>query len=191
MLLEIHQTPSPNYYLGRGSYQPEAIVIHIMEGTLAGTTSWFQNKASKVSAHYGIGRDGRVHQYVQETDTAWHAGRVRLPTWSLIRKKNNGTYINPNYYTIGIEHEGYAHSDWTDELYHASSELIRDICQRWQLPIDRDHIIGHREIYAGKKCPGDKVDLQRLIDMARRGESNLPISIAGKSIPPAQYMPNQ
>jgi hypothetical protein len=45
-----------------------------MEGTLAATDSWFLTPESQVSAHYGVARDGRIHQYVGESDTAFHAG---------------------------------------------------------------------------------------------------------------------
>src|SRR4051812_2092827 len=96
-----------NFAPGRRGWRPEAIVIHVMDGSLVGTDSWFNNRVSGVSAHYGIGKDGEVHQYVKETDTAYHAGTIKNPTWSLIRKDAEGRYINPNYYTIGVEHAGW------------------------------------------------------------------------------------
>jgi N-acetylmuramoyl-L-alanine amidase len=164
--MNIIDTSSPNHTLGRKIYRAEAIVVHIMEGTLKGTDSWFKNPNSKVSSHYGIGKNGETHRYVRETDTAWHAGRVNAPVWKLIKKAGNGIYINPNYYTIGIEHEGNERSEWTDEMYEASAALIKDIAQRWNIPLDRSHVIGHHEIYSLKTCPGFKVDLNKLIAMA-------------------------
>src|SRR5205814_10677286 len=66
-----------NFRSGRApGFKPEAVVIHIMDGTLTGTDSWFNNPQAQVSAHYGIGRGGEVHQYVDEKDTAFHAGTV-------------------------------------------------------------------------------------------------------------------
>jgi N-acetylmuramoyl-L-alanine amidase len=153
---------SPNRTKGRSGFRPGAIVIHIMEGTLAGTDSWFRSPQSKVSAHYGVGKDGSVHQYVAETDAAWHAGRVHGATW-----QGRRAGVNPNLYTIGIEHEGKGDTEWPDAMYRASAALIRDIAHRWSIPIDRAHIIGHREIYARKTCPGEKVDLDKLITLAR------------------------
>lgn len=159
--------PSPNFTSGRAGFSPIAIVIHIMEGSLNGTDSWFQNRASNVSAHYGIGKNGEVHQYVNEKDTAWHAGRVASPQWKLIKEKGKGKYINPNFYTIGIEHEGHEDTDWTEQMYTSSSNLIRNICERWNFPINRDHIIGHHEIYALKTCPGNKLDFAKLIALVQ------------------------
>ena len=129
--MNITSVLSPNFTQGRRTYRPEAVVIHVMDGTLKGTDSWFSSPLSQVSAHYGIGRNGEVHQYVEEIDTAWHAGRIHDPTWPLIKKTSDGMYINPNYYTIGVEHEGNEQSEWTDTMYATSAEMIRKICQRW------------------------------------------------------------
>ncbi|NJL16247.1 MAG: N-acetylmuramoyl-L-alanine amidase [Nitrospira sp.] len=121
---------SPNKDKGREGFRPEAIVIHIMEGTLKGTDAWFRNEESGVSAHYGIGKTGEIHQYVGESDTAWHAGRMVAPTWQLLKPD-----INPNWYTIGIEHEGRADTPWPDAMYETSARLIDEICRRGQSPV--------------------------------------------------------
>lgn len=161
----ILQKKSYNFSTGRNGYKPEAIVIHIMDGTLSGTDSWFGDTTSQVSAHYGIGKNGEVHQYVQEADTAWHAGRVDSPTWSQIKQS-----VNPNLYTIGIEHEGKSNDVWPEAQKQASVALIRDICQRWGIPIDRDHIIGHYQIFSRKpNCPAaNKAILDELVALAAR-----------------------
>ena len=161
--MNIIQKKSPNFWIGRKSYRPEAVVIHIMDGTLGGTDSWFANTTSQVSAHYGIGKNGEVHQYVQENDSAWHAGRVDAPVWKLIKLN-----VNPNLYTIGIEHEGKPDDVWTDAMKQSSATLIREICQRWQIPIDRNHIVGHFEIFSKKpNCPAsNKAILDELVALA-------------------------
>ena len=163
--MEIKWVKSPNFSVGRGGMAPEAIVIHIMEGTLAGTDAWFKNTASQVSAHYGIGKNGEIHQYVNESDAAWHAGRKSSDApFHLVQERPR---VNPNKYTIGIEHEGRADDAWTNEMYAASAALIKDICNRWGIPVDKKFIIGHRDIYTVKSCPGSQVNISKLIDMAR------------------------
>jgi hypothetical protein len=157
---------STNKSIGRQGYKPEAIVIHIMEGTLAATDSWFNTPKPKspmpVSAHYGVGRLGQIHQYVAESDTAWHAGRRVRPTWAGVKPN-----CNLNLYTIGIEHEAAtADTEWTDAMYESSAWLIAGVANRWSISLDRAHVVGHHEIYAPKTCPGNKVDLEQLIDMA-------------------------
>jgi len=163
--MEIKWVKSPNFSVGRGGLKPEAIVIHIMEGTLAGTDAWFKNTASQVSAHYGIGKNGEIHQYVKESDAAWHAGRKSANApFHLVQERPR---VNPNKYTIGIEHEGRADDEWSSEMYAASAALITDICNRWGIQVDKKFIVGHRDIYTVKSCPGSKVNINKLIEMAR------------------------
>lgn len=165
--MNIIDVPSPNFSFGRGGRKPEAIVIHVMEGTLSGTDSWFMRRDSQVSAHYGIGFGGEIHRYVRETDTAWHAGRVNAPSWSLIKRTPDGRYVNPNAYTIGIEHEGSASTDWTEAMYRADGEIVAAISTRWNIPLDPLHVIGHREIFSLKTCPGFSVSIEKILQLAR------------------------
>lgn len=172
-------TPQPNYAAarwigchpsnfahGRMQYHPIAIVLHIMDGSLDGTGKWFNTPEEErgpdriaSSAHYGIGQGGTVHQYVREEDRAYHAGRVYNPTWPLVSNQN------PNFITIGIEHEGYPGDMWSDAMISASVRLQADICRRWHIPADRQHIIGHKEIYAAKSCPGPRCPIDRIVNM--------------------------
>ena len=149
-----------NFRKGRHGHEPKAIVIHIIVGSLESAGVTFRDPRSSVSAHYGVGKSGDIHQFVQEADTAFHAGIVVRPTWKLINPA-----VNPNYYTIGIEHEGQPQDAWPAEQYRASAALVREIAGRWKIPLDRDHIIMHREIRASKTCPG-AADIDRLIHEA-------------------------
>ncbi len=146
-----------NFFEGRRGFAPKAIVIHIIVGSLESAGMTFADPKSSVSAHYGVGKTGSVHQFVEETDTAFHAGIVVRPTWKLIDPR-----VNPNFYTIGIEHEGQPQDQWPNEQYQTSAALVRSIAGRWKVPLDRDHVIMHREIRASKTCPGS-VDMDRLI----------------------------
>jgi N-acetylmuramoyl-L-alanine amidase len=152
-----------NFRPGRPlGFSPEAIVIHIMDGTLAGTDAWFNDAHSQVSAHYGVGKAGEVHAYVKETDTAFHAGTVDRANWKGLKAG-----VNPNFYTVGIEHEGLSAGTypWADAQLAASVALVRQIAARWDIPLDRDHIVPHHQIRAGKTCPGVNFDLD---DYVRR-----------------------
>lgn len=108
------------------------VVIHVTQGSYAGSISWFQNPAAQVSAHYVFrSADGAVTQSVREKDIAWHAG--------------NWTY---NTQSIGIEHEGFIDdAGWfTDAMYRASAALTRNLTTKYGIPRDRAHIIGHVEV---------------------------------------------
>lgn len=141
--------PSPNFWQGRNGHKPIAIVIHMTEGAYAGALSWLTNRRSQVSAHYLVGKEGQVVQLVADENTAWHAGRVFEPTWKLLNPA-----VNPNYYTIGIEHENLAGEPMTTAQWQASTMLIMSLAKKHGIPIDEDHIIKHRSIFARKSCPG-------------------------------------
>lgn len=158
-----------NFTKSRFGWKPKAIVLHLMDGTLKGTDSWFRNPKAVASTHYGVGVRGDVYQWVDESNTAWGNGRVYKPTWRLIEKAG----INPNLYTISIEHEGVVGHEWTPEQYAADVELIKQIAQRNNIPLDRDHIIIHSEIYAKKPdCTGHGLDINKLLSMLNAKPQN-------------------
>ncbi|THU38494.1 hypothetical protein FAM09_17675 [Niastella caeni] len=104
-----------NYKSGRNNTKITHVTIHTTQGSYAGTISWFKNPAAAVSTHYIIrSTDGQISQMVKESDMAYHAQGA-------------------NSYAIGIDHEGYVEqgSKWyTDKMYHASADLVRNICSR-------------------------------------------------------------
>lgn len=73
----------------RGGNNPRYHVIHIMQGGLAGTDQFFRDPAAQVSAHFGVGKDGTVYQWVDTADIAWHAAAA-------------------NDHSVGVEHEGFS-----------------------------------------------------------------------------------
>lgn len=138
---------SPNFYPGRSSNDIKHIILHHMAGTLNSTDAVFQDEARNTSAHYGVGQT-EIHQYVLESNTAFHVG-----SWS------------ENLQSIGIEHEDFGNDNFTDAVYSQSATLIRDICRRYGLPIDRTTIHPHKE-FTPTICPG-ALDIDRLIRQAR------------------------
>lgn len=106
---------SPNHYNGRNGLTVTHITLHVMVGYLAGTDSVFNNPSTQASAHYGIGANGAIHQYVSESD---------------------GCYSDANYSsnnsTISIEHEGgMAGIPCTQACMDASARLCADIARRY------------------------------------------------------------
>jgi N-acetyl-anhydromuramyl-L-alanine amidase AmpD len=108
------------------------VVIHMTQGSYAGTIAWFKNPQSEVSAHYTFrSADGAVTQSVREKDIGWHAA--------------NRDY---NARSIGIEHEGFIENKvwFTDAMYRSSAALTRILTRKYGIPRDRKHIIGHGEV---------------------------------------------
>lgn len=58
-----------------GGIWPIGLVLHVMEGTLEGSDSWFRRAPTKddpgSSAHFGVAKDGRIWQWVDTADRAW------------------------------------------------------------------------------------------------------------------------
>lgn len=162
-----------NSWAGRDGHSPVAIVDHCMSrtatgelATMEGTLSWFRNPKSEVSAHFGVGRDGRVWQFVQMRDTAWANGIVQEPDltipWLAEAIKNK---VNPNYLTISIEHEGDGIMPMPELQYQSTLALHQMICDYYKIPVDIQHIIRHSQITGVDRahCPGVSFPLYRLL----------------------------
>lgn len=130
-----------------------AIVIHTMSGTLAGTDGWFANPASAVSAHFGVGLGGEVHQYVETAMTAWANGILEpgnrwTPTF--------GNLGNPNSWTVSIETEdrGDPAQPVTDAQYAAVLAVCRELVARFR----PTHLLRHADISPSSRarCPGTR-----------------------------------
>lgn len=133
--------------------KPDMVVIHIGEGSqdVIYQTFLHGNPDDPKSSHYCVSKAGEIWQFVQEADTAWGNGIVVNPKNALVLSRKG---INPNGYSISIEHEGVGTVDFTVAQYQATANLVADICKRWSVPVDRVHIIRHNEIRADKTCPG-------------------------------------
>ncbi|MEC4016303.1 N-acetylmuramoyl-L-alanine amidase [Streptomyces sp. H27-D2] len=138
------------------AYPVDFVVIHVTQETFRDTQAIFQNPDKKVSAHYVVASaDGCVGQFVREADVAWHAG--------------NWDY---NTRSIGIEHEGWVDKPeyFTDALYRQSAALTAAVCDRYGIPKNREHIIGHAEVpKATHTDPGPHWDWPRYIGLVNGG----------------------
>jgi N-acetyl-anhydromuramyl-L-alanine amidase AmpD len=161
---------SDNFRIGRpAGLRPEIIVLHRIEGTLRDAAARFSKVGAALSAHYAVGKRGEVHQYVAEADTAYHAGIVINPSAELVLGRPN---VNPNFYSVGIEHEGLAGESWPQLQVESSAALIGEIASRWQIPLDVSHVLGHSAIRASVNCPGANCDIADLLVRARSAAGN-------------------
>ncbi|HEY6962651.1 MAG TPA: N-acetylmuramoyl-L-alanine amidase [Gaiellaceae bacterium] len=108
------------------------IVIHATEGgSLIGNVSWLTNDKAEASSHYVIDRDGTIVQVVPLHDIAWHSGNRTV-----------------NDHSVGIEHLGdtYDPTGFTPAEYRSSAQLVAWLVRRYDIPVDRQHIIGHSQV---------------------------------------------
>jgi len=111
------------------------IYIHDTEGSYDSAISHFQDPTSYVSAQYVVrSSDGAVTQMVANSDVSWGVGN-----WY------------DNMHGINIENEGIAAegATWfTPAMYRTNAELVRYLATKYNIPLDRQHILGHDNISA-------------------------------------------
>ena len=167
-------------------YPPEYVMIHFCSAVVNHRNDPYNMEYVRqtfidadVSIHYILDRDGTVYCYVPEDRTAWHAGKGE---WLGDEKYTN----KMNMYSIGIEVVGmgsmsdmspyltkseYKALDeellgFTDAQYESLKLLVADICERNNIPLDREHVIGHEEYSPKKNDPGELFDWSRIIPEA-------------------------
>lgn len=168
MNIPLKQTP--NY--ASANTKKTAIVLHFTLGAYAGAVEWLSNanRPNRSSANFVIGRkEGEIVQLVKVTDIAWHAGVVSNPNdrAKRIMKKNlDGTWVNPNQYTIGIElAAGYDvdldgtvepnENDITEWQYQQLTELVKSLANNpdTAFVLDEKNIVVHGDITDYKEKP--------------------------------------
>lgn len=145
------QKPTPNCTTG-GQDSVHGVVLHIMEGTLDGSDSWFRNPAAQASAHFGVGKNGTIYQWVDTADRAW-AQAAGNRTW------------------LSIEHEGYAGDVLTAKQLAATASIVAWAAKTYGFPlVISDDVNGKGLGWHGMGgiswgghtgCPGEPIKAQR------------------------------
>lgn len=131
-----------NYTKGRARKIAE-ITIHHMAGKATAATCGkiFQKVGRKGSAHYGVGYDGKIGQYVNECDTAW---------------SNSNWGSNCQAITIETSNiKGAPGWEVSDLTMKSLIQLVADIAKRNGIGylIKGINITWH-SMYAATACPG-------------------------------------
>lgn len=146
-----------NYTKGRSGRKIEAITIHHMAGRLTAEQCGkiFQQVGRYGSSHYGIGYDGRIGQYVDESDTAWtnsnwdsNCKSVTIET----SDNDNSWYVN-------------------DTTLNSLIKLVADIAKRNNLGtlVPGKNLTWH-SMFTSTTCPGDylRSKMQYIADEANK-----------------------
>ncbi|GGT79743.1 N-acetylmuramoyl-L-alanine amidase [Streptomyces lateritius] len=136
--------PAPYEEFGDGDYgnhdkgdRPESqdidyIIVHDTEASWDVTLKLVQDP-TYVSWQYSLrSSDGHIAQHLPLKDVGWHAGN-----W----------FVNAK--SVGLEHEGFltAPDSWyTEAMYRTSARLVRYLAQRYDIPLDRQHVLGHDNV---------------------------------------------
>lgn len=154
MPLAFIEHASPNFDVRKSAI--DMLVVHYTgmmtaEESLARLCN--STNENRVSAHYLIEEDGRIHRLVQEEDRAWHAG---VSYWAGVRDINSCS--------IGIELQNpgweFDYHPFSEPQMQAFIALAKDIVGRYRISPFR--VLGHSDV-----APTRKADPGELFDWAR------------------------
>lgn len=133
-----------NYTKGRNGKKIEAITIHHMAGVLSAEQcgALFQQVGRNGSSHYGIGNDGKIGQYVDESNTAW-----------------TNSNFDSNCKSVTIETSNCkTGGNWevSDKALNSLIKLVADIAKRNNLGtlIKGKNVTWH-SMFTSTVCPGN------------------------------------
>ena len=161
-----------------GEITPRGVMSHVMQGWQATMVRWARERprVTRKSAHFTIGRNGRVVQHVPIRRQAWHAGRLdpgAPPRWSLLPAG-----ANPNDHAIGIEHEGFSGEPWPEPQVQATIRVHRWLFAELGLVPSPETVIGHFMTAPASRAadPGPTWPRDRILD-ALREASDTPAAL--------------
>ncbi|WP_417713021.1 N-acetylmuramoyl-L-alanine amidase [Pseudophaeobacter arcticus] len=166
--LQAQWCPSPNQGARRDGLRPSLVVLHYTAMQSAQEAlDRLCDPAAEVSAHYLIGRNGRLWQMVAENQRAWHAGAGE---WSGLDDINSRS--------IGIELDNTGAHPFSEPQMAMLEMLLAQILQRWS--IAPEGVIGHSDMAPGRKSdPGPRFDWARLakLGLARAARAATGVSL--------------
>lgn len=145
---------SPNHS-GRRNHKIDTVSIHCMAGNLSVETcgDLFSRRSTQASSNYGIGSDGRIALYVDESNRSWCTSSASNDNRAVTIEVANTTNYQP--YPISAA------------AYNSLIKLLADICKRNGIPkllwkgdknligqVSKQNMTVHRW-FANKSCPGD------------------------------------
>ena len=119
----------------------DMIVIHHTGNPTDDDLSAAEIDASHIGYHYVVRKDGTVE--------------IGRPHWTI-----GAHAFGENKHTIGIHVCGnFEIGEPTDRQIESIAMLLANLCTDYGLTIDRDHIVGHRELMP-TACPGENLFAQ-------------------------------
>ena len=146
--------PSPNFGDRRAGPVDMLVLHYTGMWTAEDALARLCDPDAKVSAHYLIEEDGRVHALVDEANRAWHAG---VSFWA------GETDVNSRSIGIELVNRGHdlGYQDFPDAQMAALMALAHGILARHPIPAFR--VLAHSDVAPARKIdPGEKFDWSRL-----------------------------
>ena len=158
------ENPNPMYGGSRSGVGIDRIVIHhnaTINKNVAMST-WYTSSGNWTSAHYEV-TPTEIIGCVEESYAAYHCGGTGgndVPKMS-----------NPNERSIGIENVNSTGApSWSVDPKTVANcaKLVRDLCDYYNIPCDRQHVLAHNEVTA-TACPGG-LNVDEVVRLAKGGK---------------------
>jgi N-acetyl-anhydromuramyl-L-alanine amidase AmpD len=174
---EIEFTFKPAKAFKRGRSLPvQSIIVHSSEGRKAGDIATLTGNA--VSSHWYVTRAAEVFHFVDDADTAFHAGRVNDSKFS-------------NSASIGIEQEHFDPDpkrhlpdgeDWPDAQIQTVANLCAFLFQKHSL--SKSSIKSHAEVAfpKGRKRDPFKYPFEKLFQLIDEAMNDTVIVVNGEEL---------
>jgi N-acetylmuramoyl-L-alanine amidase len=135
-----------------GIRKPNFIILHhTAQVSTDQTIRTFILKSTATSAHYVVGRDGKVVQMVNDYLRANHAG---------VAKWGNETDLNSC--SLGIEIDNNGNEPYSDVQINSVISLVAMLTKKYNIPAA--NIIGHADIAPKRKIDPNKFPWKKLAD---------------------------
>ncbi|MBS7565852.1 N-acetylmuramoyl-L-alanine amidase [Mucilaginibacter sp. Bleaf8] len=134
--------PIPSDFVGTVNFnlrKPNYVILHhTAQDSLAQTIRTFSLVRTQVSAHYVVGRDGKVVHMLNDYLRSWHAG---VSKW--------GNVTDMNSCSIGIEIDNNGIEPFSDAQMKSLLTLLSYLKNTYNIPAA--NFIGHSDIAPGRK----------------------------------------
>lgn len=158
------ENPNQMYAGSRSGVKIDRIVLHHNATTNkdVAMSTWYTSSGNWTSAHYEV-TPTEIIGCVEESYAAYHCGGTG--------SNDIPKMTNPNERSIGIENlNSTGAPSWSvDERTIANTaKLVKDLCDTYGIPCDRQHVVGHNEVTA-TACPGG-INVDEVVRLANGGE---------------------
>ncbi|NCD69418.1 N-acetylmuramoyl-L-alanine amidase [Mucilaginibacter agri] len=154
MLTDSLGQPIPSEFIGTVNLnlrKPNYVILHYTaQDSLQETIRTFSLRRTQVSAHYVVGKDGKVVHMLNDYLRAWQAG---ISKW--------GSVTDMNSCSIGIEIDNNGNEPYSEPQIKSLLILLAQLKKNYNIP--QANFIGHADIAPGRKPdPGPYFPWKRL-----------------------------
>ncbi len=147
--------PSPNESSREGADIDTVVLHHTASNNTAADLATLRSPSAQVSAHYLIGRDGKIYQLVKDGRKAWHAGVSAL-------RGDSSPSVNARSIGIEITNAGDGKTPFTEAQYRALEQLVPWLMKTYKVPMQ--NLVGHKDVALPR---GRKIDPAANFDFGR------------------------